>query len=95
MSDADEGSSFIAAFKDQFGSKARTTARAQAERRAGLTPKQRARSKGPPKKQKNFRASEKTLAQLKALVAHTDTSDTDVIEMAIDALAKQLLGKGK
>ena len=60
-----------------------------------MTPKQRARVKGPPKTQKNFRASAETIAQLKALVAHTEGSETNVIALAIDALQKQLLGVEK
>jgi hypothetical protein len=92
MSDIDEGSNFLSAFKDRFGSKERTTARAKAERRAGMTPKQRARIKGPPKTQKNFRASAETIAQLKALVAHTGQNETDEIVAAIAARHKKLLG---
>lgn len=83
-----EGMDFLAAFTEKFGANPeRTKARRKAERRANLTPKQRARTKGLPKKQKNFRASAETLAQLKALVSCTGKSETDVIAEAIADLA--------
>ena len=91
MIESEEGADFVSAFKEKFaGDPSRTKARANAERRAGMTPKQRAR-RGVPKAQKNFRASKETLAQLKALVARTGLTETDVIALAIDALAKSRL----
>jgi hypothetical protein len=92
MTDEDEGmDDFEKQFATKFGTnKAATDERLTAERRAGLTAKQRAarRAKPPPKRQKNFRASPETLAQLEALTARLDMSDTDIITMAIDRLAK-------
>ncbi len=93
MTGDDEGMNFISAFRQKFAADpTRTNERRKAERRANLTPKQRARVKGPPKTQKNFRASVETVAQLKALVKKTGKSETDVIAGAIDSLAKQVLG---
>lgn len=85
-----EGMDFLAAFTEKFGANPeRTKARRKAERRANLTPKQRARTKGLPKKQKNFRASAETLAQLKSLVSHLGKSETDVIAEAISDLSSK------
>jgi hypothetical protein len=94
VTDPDEGSNFISAFKDKFARPERTEARRKAERRAGMTPAQRSR-KGPPKTQINFRATAETKTQLDALAEHTDQSITDVIASAVDALARQLLGTQK
>jgi len=88
--ETEEGANFLTAFKDTFGSKERTNARSKRERRAGMTPKQRARVKGPPKTQKNFRATAQTLARLKALLAAgIRENETDIIELAIEDLAKK------
>lgn len=98
MSD-DEGMTFADRFGKLFGvgDTARTEARRKAERQANLTPKQRARRKGPPKAQMNFRASAETVAQLKVLQAATGMSQTDVIAKAIAELAARQgvkVGKG-
>ena len=89
MAETEEGMDFLADLKGGFGLIERTRARLKAERRAGLTPKQRAK-KGPPKKQVNFRATAETRALIKAMSAHLDTDDTDVITRAIHALAGAL-----
>jgi hypothetical protein len=99
MTDEDEGmDDFEKQFATKFGTnKAATDERLAAERKAGLTAKQRAarKAKSPPKKQKNFRASPETLAQLEALTGRLNTSETDIIAIAIDALAKKELGDKK
>jgi len=87
----ERGISYLAAFKEKF---AASPERANARRKSGRTkrtPNRRTRTKGPPKRQKNFRASAETLAQIKKLATRTRKSETDVIAMAIDALAKQLV----
>lgn len=89
MSVEDEGADFVASFRTTFGTREHLERRAKAERRAGMTKKQRERAKGPPKTQKNFRATAETVAQLKALVAKLGSSETDVIAVAIAALAEQ------
>lgn len=94
MTEADEGSNFISAFKDKFARPERTEARRKAERRAGMTPAQRGR-KGPPKTQINFRATAETKTQLEALAERTDQSVTEIIARAVDDLAKQVLGAKK
>jgi hypothetical protein len=78
-------------------SRAGLEARMKAERRAGRTAKQRERArKAVPKKQVNFRATEETRALIKAMAAHLDTDDTDVIVQAIHKLAESLPGfRGK
>jgi hypothetical protein len=95
----EEGMDFAKAFRDRLGNStfgmdtAGTEARLQRERRAGLTAKQRAaRKKNPPKTQKNFRASDATLAQIDALSKRLNKSITDIVAMAIDALAERELG---
>jgi predicted DNA-binding protein len=52
-----------------------------------LTPAQRNRAKGPPKKQINFRASQETEEQLRSLAKHFDKSVTDIIALAVETLA--------
>jgi hypothetical protein len=49
MAESEEGMDFLANLKGGFGLIESTRRRLKAERRAGLTPKQRAKS-GPPKK---------------------------------------------
>jgi hypothetical protein len=91
MAEAEEGMNFLGGLTGGFGLIESTRERLKAERRAGLTPKQRAK-KGPPKKQVNFRATAETRALVKAMSAHLDTDDTDVITRAIHALAETLPG---
>jgi hypothetical protein len=94
----EEGMDFARLFRDQVGNStfgkdaARTEVRLAAERKAGLTAKQRAARKKPPKKQNNFRASPDTLAQLNALMRHLKTTKTGVIATAIAMLAERELG---
>jgi hypothetical protein len=89
MAETEEGMDLVSAFKGRFGSIEGTRERLKAERRAGLTPKQRAK-KAPPKKQVNFRATAETRALIRALAEHLDVSATDVIERALHALAETL-----
>jgi hypothetical protein len=89
MVETEEGTDFLSGFKGKFGSIESTQQRLKAERRAGLTPKQRAK-KAPPKKQVNFRATAETRALIKTMSAHLDTDDTDVITRAIHAFADSL-----
>jgi hypothetical protein len=91
MTESEEGMDFLANLKGGFGLIESTRQRLKAERRAGLTPKQRAKN-GPPKKQVNFRATAETRALIKAISAHLDTDDTDVITRAIHAFAESLPG---
>lgn len=95
MNDA-EGIDFIDGFKAAFGNLARTfgdpahtQARWKAERRAGLTPKQRAKLRGrTPKTQMNFRVTSETKAQLEALSKVLGMSMTDVLVQAVAAFSK-------
>ena len=89
MTETEEGFNFKSVFKGTFGSIEGTQERLKAERRAGLTPKQRAK-KAPPKKQVNFRATAETRALIKALAEHLDVNVTDVMERAVHGLAESL-----
>jgi hypothetical protein len=84
------GLDFIGAFTDKFAQREKTQGRLKAERKAGLTPAQRNRAKGPPKKQINFRATLETEALIHALAEHLDKSVTDVMATAVEALANAL-----
>lgn len=92
--DSDEGANFLSAFHQKFAAAERTEARRKAERRAGLTPGQRAR-RGPPKVQLNFRATKETKALIDALADHTGSTITDVLARAVHELAQKLSVKGK
>src|SRR5262245_47379710 len=91
-SDNEEGASFIAAFKASFGNSFGTVDKLKqrdvAERQAAP---RRARIKGPPKTQKVFRATDETIAQIKALRDHLDKFEGDVIAMAIAELHTRIL----
>jgi hypothetical protein len=91
MTETEEGMDLMSAFKGRFGSIEGTRERLKAERRAGLTPKQRAK-KAPPKKQVNFRATAETRALIRALAEHLDVNATDVMERAVHTLAQSLPG---
>jgi hypothetical protein len=95
MVEMEEGLDFEAQFRKHFGADGfaapeRTQERLKAERRAGLTPKQRAK-KSVPKKQINFRATAETKALIEKLAAHMDASVTDVIALAVATLAQSKL----
>jgi hypothetical protein len=96
MSDFEEGADFEGQFHKlfatgNFASSEETEQRLKRERKAGQTPKQR-RKKSVPKKQINFRATAETEALIKKLAGHLDKSVTDVIALAVEALAKSELG---
>ena len=94
MAETEEGMDFLGAFKDRFAARENTQARVKAERRAGMTPKQRERMKGPPKQQINFRATAETKALIEQIAERLDKSITDVMELAVrDLAAKMLAGK--
>jgi hypothetical protein len=95
MSEQDEeGMDFVSAFRDTFASPRATELRLKAERRAGLTPKQRAK-KAPPKKQINFHATAETKTLIEALGEHLGKSVSDVIALAVEELAKSKMGAKK
>jgi hypothetical protein len=87
MAEPEEGMDFLSAFTGKFGSLEGAQQRLKAERRAGLTPKQRER-RGPPKQQINFRATAETKALIDALAEHLGKSATDVMALAVEELAK-------
>jgi hypothetical protein len=94
MADTEEGMDFLGAFKDRFAARENTQARVKAERRAGMTPKQRERINGPPKQQINFRATAETTALIEQIAERLDKSITEVMELAVKELAaKNLSGK--
>lgn len=84
----EEGMDFAATFNGTFGSLASTASRLKAERRAGLTTRQRQR-KAVRVVQINFRASAETKALAEQLADALDCSVADVMERAIQALAAQ------
>jgi predicted DNA-binding protein len=93
MTEIEEGTDYRQLFKSEFAkNRAGTDKRLKAERIASMTVKQRqARAaRKPPKKQVNFRATEETRQLINALAKHLDKSVTDVIEMAVETLAKSL-----
>jgi hypothetical protein len=95
MADLEEGMDFVSAFKQKFASSPESIqARLKAERRAGLTAKQRERARAIPKKQINFRATEETKKLIDALAKHLDKTATDVMELAVATLARSLPGFG-
>jgi len=83
----DEGMSFETAFTGLFGANTNVEARLKAERRAGLTPKQRAR-KATRTVQVNVRATPALKALLDAIADKLDCSAADVFEKAIQDYAK-------
>jgi hypothetical protein len=94
MAETEEGMNFLGAFKDRFAARENTQARVKAERRAGMTPKQRERIKGPPKQQINFRATAETKALIELIAERLEKSITEVIELAVkEFAAKNLPGK--
>lgn len=85
-----EGENWTAAFVDKvkFGSLQATQARLEAERRAGRTPKQRAR-KATRTIQMNFRAEPALKALADGLAAKLDCSVASVIDRAVRELAER------
>jgi hypothetical protein len=92
MSDT-EGEDFISQMRQRcFGSVEHANRRMHAERRAGMTEAERGRRKGDPKGQLNVRTSIETRALFEALCEHLGKSKTDVMQMAIERLAKATPG---
>jgi len=75
-----------------YGNREDRDARIRAERRAGLSPKQRQRIGAPPRKIVNFRATEEMRADLKALMKHFDEDQTAVILRAVEQLVASVPG---
>jgi hypothetical protein len=94
----DEGASlaeFMGMFtRETFAKPEHTRARLKAERRAGLTQKQRAK-RGETKKQVNFRADNATRALIGRLSAHHQLDKTAILLLAINKLAEATLGDPK
>ena len=87
MDDEMDYEALRSAFRSRLASApAGNAERLAAERRAGLSPKQRAR-KGVAKEQMNIRVTAQTRATIEDLAAHLDVSLTDVFARAIQALA--------
>jgi hypothetical protein len=91
----DEGASvaeFMGMFTPEtFAKPEHTRARLKAERRAGLSPKQRTK-RGAPKKQVNFRADDATRALIGRLSAHRKLDKTAILLLAINTLAEATFG---
>lgn len=88
MSD-EEGTSFESAFGAIFGSRTNTEARLKAERRAGLTAKQRERKKTKNRAvQINVRATKEVKELLDTVTERLGGSAADHFERAIIAYAK-------
>ena len=92
MEHDDEGMAFADAFRGMFAAPEHTQARLKAERRAGLTPKQRASRSVAKDKQINFRATADTKALVKALGEHLGKRPSDVLLQALETLAQSLPG---
>jgi hypothetical protein len=89
-----EGEDFFAVLGARVAPEARQRVeqRMRRERRAGMTDAERGRRKGEPKLQLNVRASSETRTLFEDLCQHLGKSKTDVMEMAIAALAKATPG---
>jgi hypothetical protein len=92
MINDDEGMAFADVFRGMFAPAEHTQARLKAERRAGLTPKQRANRSVAKDKQINFRATSETKALVKALGEHLGKRPSDVLLQALETLAQSLPG---
>lgn len=89
MTGDEEGTSFESAFGALFGARTNTEARLKAERRAGLTPKQRDRKKLKNRDtQINVRATKAVKELLDTLTDKLGGSAADHFERAILAYAK-------
>ena len=97
MADSEEGTSFESAFGELFGKRPNTEERLKAERRAGLTAKQRTQSRKKLKGrdvQVNVRATREVKGLLDALAKGLGGSVADHFERAILAYAKANGAKG-
>lgn len=80
--DDDEGLNFKQLFEGIFGDTGAMERRRELDRRAGMSAKQRARSKGK-SEQMNFRASPAFKNRMKAASAKLGLSVSDIFEQAI------------
>jgi hypothetical protein len=91
----DEGANidaFMGMFtQEKYANPQRTRARLKAERRAGLSPKQRTRLESA-KKQVNFRADDETRALIARLSAHHKLDKTALLILAIKNLTEVTFG---
>jgi hypothetical protein len=90
MENPEEGSDFAAAMRRHLTppkETGNTKERLKAERRAGRTPKQRAKRAKKPHAV-NFRTGNETFAQIVGLMAKLGADKTTVMELAVAALAK-------
>lgn len=85
----EEGIDFSSVFRDKFVSAARTEERLKAERRAGMTPRQRAK-RAKKTESLNFRCSPEVRALAATLAEKLDCGLSDVLERAVlDLAAKE------
>lgn len=82
-----EGQDFVRAFSQAFGATANTDMRLKAERRAGMSSKQRAR-RAKKAATLNFRCSDQVRSQVEQLATKLDTNFTGVLEVAVVRLAR-------
>jgi hypothetical protein len=92
-----EDMSYVAALAERFARKLEhadnvVEKRIKEERRASMTEAEKGRRKGPPKLQFNVRATKETRDLVDALSEHFDKSLSDVIALAVEALAKTTPG---
>ena len=83
----EEGQDFVHAFSQVFGDVTNTERRLKAERRAGMTSKQRAK-RAKKTSTVNFRCSHEDRQVVEALAAKLNTNFTGVMERAVALLAK-------
>ena len=92
-----EDTNFVAALAERFKRKLERAddaveKRIKEERRASMTDAEKGRRKGQPKLQFNVRATKETRDLVNALSEHFDKSLSDVIALAVEALAKTTPG---
>ena len=85
----EEGQDFTRVFGQMFGDMAGTERRLKAERRAGMTSKQRAK-RAKKTATVNFRCSDEERATVEALAAKLKCNFTGVMQRAIADLAKNV-----
>ena len=83
----EEGQDFVQAFGQVYGDVANTRQRLKAERRAGMSSKQRAK-RAKKTATVNFRCSDSTRKQVEALAAKLDCNFTEVMERAVALLTQ-------
>ena len=83
----EEGQDFVQAFGQVFGDMANTERRLKAERRAGMTSKQRAK-RAKKSATVNFRCHDATRKMVETLAGKFGSNFTDVMERAVVSLAR-------